>query len=463
MAKTEEKIDSLIGVQNLAEEYITYGYSCDKIIQLIKSKMKEECGINYEVLTEIVTDTCNDYPDYALIQKIMRSKLVADVESDRKLVYIVDTECKSISTISFQVLNSLFNKKINFKGKLYNAKLDYRPDIYDILSRDKDGLWVFNTYNPPFWLTDHFFSGGDISVPKVSKLPEVYDKFFRHLFDDHEKSYNYVIDWLTNAVRSRNYCILCTIGARGIGKGILGNIMEALFGEENYKLTGNRVLSSNFNAQLKNRKLVYLDEITVGDTKEEDALKLLVNDSLEIEQKGIDAKVFKNFASIYLSSNNLDSIKLSGDQRRFSIVDLTTKRLLEVMSIEEIKSLTHEDNIRDLAYYLFHREYDEREMLRVFVSERTQRVREHSLNTWQEWLLFEYAPDNLGKQIKLSEITEVIENHFGARNRPGRPALIKLEERFPEHMSVKKIREDKKQLWVVDFKDPYNAKVQVRK
>jgi hypothetical protein len=51
----------------------------------------------------------------------------------------------------------------------------------------------------------------------------------------------------------------------------------------------------------------------------------------------------------------MDAVKLSADDRRFSIVCLTEKKLIEVMRSDEIKALTMPENIDKLARYLYYR------------------------------------------------------------------------------------------------------------
>lgn len=454
-------IHSVQGLINKTKDYIRRGKSCEQIQKIMHTLVVESADLSPSLIDEVVSDTCAEYPDYDLIQKVVKNKLVRDIDGDFKTYFIIDEDSRDVQSISSSVLASLFCKTYSFKDKLYTASFDYRPDVLKILL--KEGTkWVYNTYDPPPWLIDHFYSAGKVPVEKESVVPEMYDKFFRHLLDNDQSSYDYLLDWLANAMRSKNYCILCTIGAKGIGKGILGSIMMHLVGEKNYNETKTNMLNSNFNGQLKDKKIVYIDEINVTSAREEDTLKLMVNDYIEIEQKGIDAKLCRNFANIYISSNNLDSIQLSGDQRRFSIVNLTEEKLLNKMSFKQIADLKDPKNVKKLAHFLFHREVDEDKMLKVFISERTEQVRFHSMNSWQEWLLFEYAPDYYGKPVKVTDIGSAVEDHFGSKQRPGRPALLKLQNRFPEFLEVKKVKNNRKQEWIVEFKDPDNAKTQIR-
>jgi hypothetical protein len=431
---TSKPIHSISGLESRTKLLIRNGKSYQQIV----NSLTPLCGkdVPEKLIPQIVQDVVDDYPNYHLIQKIMRSKLVDDINSTDKLFYVVDYEKKDIITIASDKLNGLFSKTFSFSDNVYTAVQKYRPDNPVILFKNNpEDPWIFNKYIPPSWLVDSFFSKNKVEVPKVDKIPELYKKFLMHLLDNDVNSYEYVLDWLANAVQSKNYCMLCTIGARGIGKGVLGEIMCKIVGESNYHYTGNKLLKTNFNSQVQGKKIVYIDEISVTTTQEEDALKVLINDSIEIEQKGVDARYVKNYANIYISSNNLDSIKISGDNRRFSVVNLTNSKLLNVMSSDDINKLVNDENmINDFARFLYHRSVEKDKMLKVFESERTQEVRIGSLKDWEYYVVFDYALKNSGKSIRSLDVIEHIKDEKGLLRSLSVRKLNELADKFPEYM-----------------------------
>ena len=56
------------------------------------------------------------------------------------------------------------------------------------------GIWNYNTYEPPKWYSDHFYSEGKIQIPVVKNIPSVYEKFLKFLHIVH------------------CFCVLVTIG-----------------------------------------------------------------------------------------------------------------------------------------------------------------------------------------------------------------------------------------------------------
>jgi len=229
------------------KKLIRCGLNVDVIIHTMQNQIPHDV-MNHSILADLIEDTVNNFPNYNLIQKIMRSKLINDMDDKADKYYIVDPECTEVATISSINAKSMFLRP-DFSDKTYLATFEYNP--YELKKLYKNGeLWKYNTFEPPFWMIDHFHNGKSI---KKSELPPMYDKFLSYLTGGDKASYNYILDWLATSIKSRNYCILATIGNQGIGKGVLGTIMEKLVGVHNYTLTDNRLITKEFNAQILNK------------------------------------------------------------------------------------------------------------------------------------------------------------------------------------------------------------------
>lgn len=427
-------------VKSKVKGLIKWGHSREVILDICINEFK---AMSSDILSDIVEDTVNDYPNYGLIQKIMRSKIVCGSIGESSILTLLDEDKRRIDDYDRSRLKEILHPKFDLVSRIYTCRFEYKPLMAGMLLKDKeDGTYIYNTYQPPFWQKDWFYSNGK-EVPTYRKeLPEIYEKFFRHLVgdeDDSEASYYYLLKWLANGLRRRNYCILTTIGNQGIGKGVLGAIMKALFGENNYYEGSDKMFKSNFNSQIADRRLVYCDEISIQGREDEDRLKLVVNNTIEIEKKGIDAKAIDNYASFYISSNNMDSIKISADDRRFSIIQLTSEKLLKFMNVDDILDLTKSDNIKELAEFLWHYEVDVEEMGVVFKSKRTQEVRLNALQNWEDWFLFDFCVNNLGKFFDISnELNEIFQLDQGIKI--GRGKLQELEKKYSGYFKVRNIK-----------------------
>ena len=274
-------------------------------------------------------------PQYEVVQKITRSQLIINMNDKGGTIYLHDPFCAEIKTIEYNNLKYLFDRKTINKLDIRPCEFTYDPFKRERVYENGDLITYFNTYEPPKWMLDEY--GQYLKyVEKVDTIPKRYEKFFKHLTDDKKSEYDYILSWLANAIQNRNFCVLSAIGAPGIGKGVLGEIMVGLVGSSNFCKTDNRLIRKDFNSQFKNKRLVFCDEINIKKTDHMNKFKDLINQRIEIEGKGENAVNSENFASIYIASNNMDSLFVPENDRRFSIIELTSKRLDIIFNSQEI-------------------------------------------------------------------------------------------------------------------------------
>ncbi len=427
---------------------IRFGLNKESIYKSVSSDHEPK---DHELIAESVERVVESYPDYDFIQFFMDSKIVIDKDAEHDKLYMYNVRRRRLETIDKMALNGMLAKEVDWSHRRHTCRFTYDPlKCYKI--GKIDGEWKFNLYEPPFWQEDYFYSEGQSPIARVSDLPSTYEKFFKHLVGGDQKSFTYILNWLANALQARNYCILTTIGNQGVGKGVLGEIMMNMFGKKNYSKTDNRVVNKDFNAQLLNKRLVYMDEAHITKVEQENKMKDLINDYIEVERKGYDAQLAKNYSSIYFSSNNMDAIKLTEDDRRFSIIELNDRKLIEVMDVSEISALLELENIEKLVQYLYYRNVDKDEMMKVFRSSRTELLKRSGLKGWEEWFMLEYYPKQRGKTISVISVTEAIGDGYDMVRPPGRGKLEALSKVYSKHFKVKNIKLDNgDQQWSVLF------------
>ena len=430
--------------------WVRDGFAPLEIERMIKAKHPE---LNQADVDNLMTDSFNLSPSYFLRQKVEQCQIIQDISGD-DMCYLLDPNTKDVVRVKESKLTRLCedkHEKSRLLSQIYPAQFTYNPFEATRLYRENLD-WFYNTYQPPTWYENVFYSKGNIEVSKREELPLLYKQFFLHLVKDHEDSYLYVLSWLSNAMKYRNYCVLTAIGNQGIGKGVLGEIMRLLIGEKNFHTSDTRLITKDFNKQFKNKRIVFCDEIQILKIEHVNKFKALINDMIEIEGKGENAVEVKNYASIYIASNNFDSIRLTDDDRRFSIIELTDQKLIHYMSTEQISSLIEPKNIKELAEYLWHLIIDQDIMKTPFKSSRTEEVRLAGLKDWEEWLFDDYAIDNAGKTVELKNVSEAVESEFGAKFKPSRRALKKLQEVYPKKFTlIYKTIETGKRAWYVKF------------
>jgi hypothetical protein len=385
----------------------------------------------------------------ALVEFVMRSKMLINVE-DIDDYRFVDLQTGAERRLDKRAVLALLGRegfKTFSESNSTLAQFSYKPPYISPIYVDDDGMTVYNQYQPPEWLKNEFYFNQ--SVAPLDALPSIYESFLKHLTDNDAPSYEYLIDWLATSLQGRNLTLLTAIGEQGIGKGTLGDIMEKLHGKTNFVKVRDQVFKDKFNAALKNKTLVYVDEIDLQTKESQDRIKDVVNSSVEIEQKGIDPHTADNYASFYLSSNSLDAIKIEGGDRRFSIIQLTEKKIIDTdLSGAAIDELKKESNISDLARYLRFKKVS-RNMYVPFRSARYEEVREASLQDWELFVLEDWAPKHRGQTVLLSELRIALEVSNITRNVPGRPKMMKLVRKYPE---ILKMRRKASNLWYVEVR-----------
>lgn len=441
---------------------IKFAQNENSIRSIMRGKVPEDI-YDDDMLGLIISDVLEDHPNFDLMQNIVTSKLAVNKQNDDNIIYFFNKSTRREDFIKSSKLNQMFSK-FDFASKVHFCDFEYNPEIFNKFFKE-EGIQKYNLFNPPFWMADYFYEKKDI--PK-SELPEVYERYLKHFTNNHKESYEYVLDWMANSLHRRNQCILTAIGNQGTGKGVLGEIMRRLwcsdenfngkYMAQNFDSKKGSDFKKEFNGFLENKKIFYIDEIIINNVDQEDRVKVLVNDFIDIEKKGEDSRTIRNYASIYCSSNNMDAIRLRADDRRFSVVEMSSDGLLTIFTDKQIKKeVFGADNIRKLGQYLWHRQVDPKKMTKVFVTERTKQVREASLKEWEEFFIEEICQDYKGKRLKVTEVSEEIENNFGSKYRPGRAALQKLEELFPDKFRVWKPGKaefpDGRRVFVVDFKE----------
>ena len=336
--------------------WVRDGFAPLEIERMIKAKHPE---LKQGDVDKLMSDSFDLSPSYFLSQKVEQCQIRQDISGD-DMCYLLDPNTKDVVRVKESKLTRLCedkHDKSRLLSQIYPAQFTYNPTEATRLYRE--GLdWFYNTYQPPTWYEDVFYSQDGLEVSRRVEIPQIYKVFFIHLVKDHDESYTYVLFWLANAMRFRNYCVLTAIGNQGIGKGVLGEIMCLLVGEKNFHTSDTRLITKDFNKQFKNKRIVFCDEIQILKTEHVNKFKALINDMIEIEGKGENAVEAKNYASIYIASNNFDSIRLTDDDRRFSIIELTDEKLIHKMSTDQISSLIEPDNIKPLAEYLWHLSID---------------------------------------------------------------------------------------------------------
>ena len=203
-------------------------------------------------------------------------------------------------------------------------------DPYTLLSKctkvyEGQEVYQFNTHIPPAWRFD------DEEVD----CSEFFIDYMEHLLPDKECR-QYALNWMHEMIFGRNETILVMVSTKGTGKNIFMEICEKLVGERNYQIHSDDFFRSQFMGEIENKRLVAFDETQIS-LRYKDKLKRITNARFSIERKGKEVELGKeNFASYIIANNVIDGNHIDSDDRRFSVLDITSRRLQERFSDNEI-------------------------------------------------------------------------------------------------------------------------------
>ena len=149
---------------------------------------------------------------------------------------------------------------------------------------------------------------------------------------------------------------------KGLGKGILCNIISALYGRHlSTNANGLGSIIGRFQANLKGRMFVSVAEaVDRGDNNRfsaNEALKpLITEDYLSIEQKHRDPILVENYLRFVFCSNHLDGLQFDRNERRFGVINAADTEPFDANFYAELAGLAEtQHGLADIAAYLYER------------------------------------------------------------------------------------------------------------
>lgn len=352
-------------------------------------------------------------------------------------IELMDTIVGGVSEVHHKVWAHTYSIMVkdlpDISPKLYPM---YRPDIKGLLIETNVSNFpyrILNTYSMPEWERD------DLGQPK---MPEIFRKFFFHLFPSDESrlaAYHHLYYMLTE----RSQVLLCLAGRQAIGKSIFAEtIIKAMIGKSNWQKAPRSFTKKEFNGFLKNRRVVVVEEIPLAANREErtatnEMIKDILNDTVTIEEKGVDAFTIDNHVTVFVTTNTPKAIPLVDmNDRRFLCLDVTKNQLRKSMSDSEIiklKNMTDSSpEIADLCrWILANGKIEGKDAFYNFTNDLKRKIYFLTLSSWElgilEWIdinkneytqgipmehiVKEAKKHNMGKAVKPSTVEEFLNKH----------------------------------------------------
>ncbi len=246
--------------------------------------------------------------------------VAVDLDTEKEMVLISDGLIPTAhSPISI--------RKLFAKTPHIPARLEYNPlgEVNQgFVEESGTRVLVANSYVRPLWM-------GKCEEAEVT-IPEVFKKLIWHVIPD-KAPRDYFFDWINKSLTARAYTFLVLCGEKGIGKGLIQQMIFALHGAKNAIEGKQSTLSTQFNAQLEDCRLIWFDEARIA-RDDVNNLKRILNDYVAIEKKGVDAKHTRVFFSAVISNNDVSDNYLEHDDRRFAPLELTTEPWIKAADTE---------------------------------------------------------------------------------------------------------------------------------
>lgn len=147
-------------------------------------------------------------------------------------------------------------------------------------------------------------------------------------------------DYIAHCIKYPGYKIPWSIllqSTKGVGKQMIGDVLKHSIGElYTYQPDAEELVSgvSQFNGWMRNKLMILVDEVRVGDRNElMNGLKTIITDRrIAVESKGVDQQMEDNVANWIFFSNFKDAFPIDENERRYCIF---YSRLQSALQLEE--------------------------------------------------------------------------------------------------------------------------------
>ena len=189
----------------------------------------------------------------------------------------------------------------------------------------------FYSEDPNIFSYFHWYPYSRLILCTQNVIQPYLDHIFRVIANSDQELYDYIIKWISFIFQhpdGKTGTALVIIGEQGCGKNTFTNVLCQLLGEYSDPNANFDNITSNFNLQILNKKLLVCSEkedINKNDRKylkQHERLKTLITERFApIEGKHRNPESKENVANFIFLTNNPAPIRIDEDDRRFVVTN----------------------------------------------------------------------------------------------------------------------------------------------
>lgn len=165
------------------------------------------------------------------------------------------------------------------------------------------------------------------------------DRFLDHLRSNicagDEQLYGWLLAWIGQMIQKPGQkpgtaCVLRS--GQGSGKSLVGLVLSQMVGDYGIQVDDIEMITSGFNAHLRNNIFVFADEVSSGSAradargKAQKIKSVITGFDRMLQPKGVDAAPQPSFTRLMFSSNELWALLADRDDRRHTVFEVSEKR-----------------------------------------------------------------------------------------------------------------------------------------
>lgn len=204
---------------------------------------------------------------------------------------------------------------------------------------------------------------------------------------------DYILDFLAHSIQKpyeKPSVAIVMKSEQGAGKGSLMKPLQQILGSNFAQTNGAYLVTGRFNSALCNKLAVFADEVDLTHKKTADKLKAIISeDTVFLEQKGIDPVVFTNYTRLIFASNHETVLKAGRSERRYLVLEPSSHVAQDKDYFNQFYDWLDDNGASHLLYFLLKRDITGFDPRRAPVTDALKQEIFTNLSIMDEYILHE--------------------------------------------------------------------------